>query len=389
MRFAAFVCHNLLRNPRRALLTLASIAASIFLVVTLEGLLRHLDDMPRADGSERRLIVRRSTSFKDTIPASYGPKISNVRGVTGICGLVLYWGIYREFKPEYFFGKLALDPERIVENYPETRVVDPDTGRPRPELARRFIEDRRGASAGIALYHKYGWKLGDRIVFTGIGFPDVEVTLRSCYDGPENSTFYFHREYLEELMGNPRQVSFFNVICAAPGDLPSVAAAIDGLFANSEASTVTETEKAFQGQFVQMLGNVTFLLRAIALACAFAMLAVAANTLAMTARERAHEIAVLKCLGFTPGRVLALLLAEVTALCGLAALVGGGGAMVLFLFDGPWIHMGGGFLLGFRIPLWLALAALPLGIGLGWLAALAPFLRVANASIAPALRRAG
>ena len=390
LRFVPFVRHNLARNRRRAILTLLSISASIFLVVVLEGLLRHLDDMPRLDGSEKRLIVRRATSFKDPIPASYGPRIDAMAGVQGTCGLVMYWGIYKENIPTNFFPKFALDPERIVENYPETRTVDPTTGARRPELAGQFIGDRRGASAGIALYRKLGWKLGDRITFTGIGFPDVEVTLRSCYDGPENQTFYFHREYLEELMGNPRQVTFFNVICNAPDDVPRVAAAIDGLFFNSEAPTVTETEKAFQGQFVAMLGNVHFLLRSIALACAFAMLCVAANTLAMTARERAHEIAVLKSLGFTPGLVLALLLAEVTALCGLAALLGGFGAKLLFSFEGPWVAaMGGGFLAGFRIPWWLAAGAIPLGIAMGWLAALPPFLRVAMAPIAPALRRLG
>jgi putative ABC transport system permease protein len=190
-------------------------------------------------------------------------------------------------------------------------------------------------------------------------------------------------------MGNPGRVTFYNVICKSADDVPRAAVAIDAIFENSEAATTTETEKAFQAQFVGMLGNVHFLLRSIALACAFAMLCVATNTLAMTARERAHEIAVLKTLGFTPQLVMSLLFAEVTILCGVAALLGAVAAKVLFLFDGPWIAMGAGFLLGFKIPTLLALAALPLGVALGVVAAAVPFVRVAYAPIAPALRRLG
>ena len=388
-RYGTLLRRNLLRNRRRSTLTLLSLAASIFLVVTLEGLLRHLDDLPRAVGSERRLVVRRATSFKDTLPEAFGSRITRIPGVQGICGTVFYWGIYKEMKPQYFFAKLALDAERLRENYPEIRVVDPETGKPRPELSDRFRADRRGASAGIALYRKYGWKLGDPILFRGIGFPDVEVTLRSCYDGPERSTFFLHRDYLEELMGRPGQVTFFNVICRSIDDLPRVSSEIDALFANSEAPTVTETEKAFQASFVQLLGNVRFLLRSIALACAFAMICVAANTLAMTARERAGEIAILKALGFSPGLVLRLLLIEVTVLCVVAAVVGAGGAKLLFAFDGPWHDLGGGFMRDFRLPTPIAIAALPLGAIVGWVSAFVPFVRVAYAPIAPSLRRVG
>ncbi|MFN0207937.1 MAG: ABC transporter permease [Planctomycetota bacterium] len=377
----------MLRNKRRTLLTLISLSASTFLIVVLESMLRHLDDMPRIDGSERRLIVRRATSFRDPLPENYGPRILNIPGVHGICGLVLYWGIYKELKPEYFFGKLAIDPEKIIENYPETRVVDPETGKPRPELSKEFISDRRGASAGIGLYQKYGWKLGDKIVFQGTGFPDVEVTLRSCYDGPENSTFYFHRDYLEELMGRPGQVTFFNIICNSMDDAGNVSARVDAMFANSEAPTVTETERQFQGQFVSLLGNITVLLRAIAGACAFAMLCVAGNSLAITARERATEIAVMKSLGFTPFAVLILLLTEVVILCMSSTLAGAGGAKLLFSIDGPWHDVGNGFLLGFRIPADVFAAAFPLGILIGCASAIFPFVRVAYAPIAASLRR--
>ena len=119
------------------------------------------------------------------------------------------------------------------------------------------------------------------------------------------------------------------------------------------------------------------------------MICVAANTLAMTARERAGEIALMKSLGFPPALVLRLLLVEVTVICVVAAAAGAGGSKLLFAIDGPWHDLGGGFLRGFRIPTGLALAALPFGALIGWVSALVPFVRTAYAPIAPSLRRTG
>ncbi|MBI1851066.1 MAG: ABC transporter permease [Planctomycetes bacterium] len=393
-RYGSLVRRNLVRNPRRSALTSLSLAASTFLVVTLEALLAHLDNLPSAEGSERRLVVRHATSFMETLPESFGPRVLDVPGVQGICSIVFYLAIWRDLRAENFFAKIALDPDRLRENYPETRVVDPETGADRVELFEDFKREKRAASAGIALFQKYGWKLGDTVSLRGVGFPDVELTLRSCYDGPEHSTLFFHRDYLddlcrEQLPERAGRVSFINVICKSIDDLPIVSAKIDAMFANSDAPTVTETEKAFQAGFVQLLGNVRFLLRSIALACAFAMICVAANTLAMTARERATDIAILKTLGFTPGRVLGLLLVEVAILCVVAAAVGAFGAKLLFSFEGPWLDIGGGFLRSFHMSLALAFAALPFGVLVGWVSAIVPFARVAYAPIAASLRRSG
>jgi putative ABC transport system permease protein len=55
------------------------------------------------------------------------------------------------------------------------------------------------------------------------------------------------------------------------------------------------------------------------------IMAVAANTMAMTARERLSEYATLKALGFKPGRVAAIIMAEAFLL----AVIGAGIGMLL------------------------------------------------------------
>ena len=59
-----------------------------------------------------------------------------------------------------------------------------------------------------------------------------------------------------------------------------------------------------------MAGNLALLLNGIGLAVAFTILLVTANTMSMAVRERRTEIAVLKTLGFSSGRVMGLVVAE-------------------------------------------------------------------------------
>jgi len=89
-----------------------------------------------------------------------------------------------------------------------------------------------------------------------------------------------------------------------------VSAAIDALFANSDAQTRTETEKAFAASFVAMAGNLALLLNGIGIAVTFTILLVVANTMSIAVRERRTEIAVLKTLGFSSRQVMGLVVAE-------------------------------------------------------------------------------
>ena len=77
-----------------------------------------------------------------------------------------------------------------------------------------------------------------------------------------------------------------------------VATAIDQQFANTPYETKTDTEKQFQSSFASMFGNLNLLLGSIAFAVVITTLFVAANTMAMSVRERTTEIAVMRTLGF-------------------------------------------------------------------------------------------
>jgi len=82
------------------------------------------------------------------------------------------------------------------------------------------------------------------------------------------------------------------------------------MFANSQAETKTTTEKGFIDGFAKQVGDIGSIMIAILVAVLFTILLVVGNTMAQAVRERTNELAVLKTLGFSNAKVLALVLAE-------------------------------------------------------------------------------
>ena len=83
-------------------------------------------------------------------------------------------------------------------------------------------------------------------------------------------------------------------------------------------------------EFISMLGNVRRLVFWIGLAVTFAISLVVANTMAMSIRERIPEAAIMRALGFRSGQIMRLFVGESVALTMLGALIGVGGAKLLY-----------------------------------------------------------
>ena len=86
--------------------------------------------------------------------------------------------------------------------------------------------------------------------------------------------------------------------------------------------TRTQTESALAQANHKQIGDINFIVNAIVGAVLFTQLFLTANTMMQSVRERIPELAVLKTLGFSDGKVLGLVLAEAFILCILAALLG-------------------------------------------------------------------
>ncbi len=317
MTLGSFIVRSTFRNKRRSLLTMLSISFSLLLLTMMICIWRafYIDQV--APEASRRLIIRDKVSLAFFLPSYYREKIRAVPGVTAVVPMTWFEGKYIDDRPEHFFARLATDPDEYLK-------VASDKITP-PEQVKAWQQDRAGALVDQTLVDKYGWKIGDRIHIQGTIFPaDLDLTIRAIYhrDPPQNA-LYFHTKYLEESVSWFKgQAGWFGAQVDSPDHVAQASKIIDDMFRNSPLPTKTESEKAFQLGFVASLGNVKAFILGICGAVAFAIMLVSANTMAMSVRSRTREVAVLKTLGFTQGRVLSIFISESVALAVAGGVIG-------------------------------------------------------------------
>jgi putative ABC transport system permease protein len=382
MKLLPFILRNVLRNKRRTILTILSIGMSLFLISTLKTLLDSLEAAPMTPESAKRVIVRHQTSLANVLPIAYRQRIKQVPGVEDVVATQWFGGEYKD--PSLFFAQFAVDAPEFFKVYTDVQAQS-------PEQKDAFINDRTGSLVGVKLAKRFGWNLGERITLKGMIFPfNVETTVRGIVDGGGSEvTMYFHYDYFNELFQTPfDQVGTFTVKARSADDLPAITEAIDTMFQNSTAPTKTETEQAFILGFASMWGDVRTLIVSISTIVLFTVVLVAANTMAMSIRERTGEIAILKTLGFSPGSVLSMMIFESVVI---AAAGGVGGALVAKLLFGS-VDMqlaSGGFLQNFKVANNTVFMALGVALIVAFASTTLPAWNASRIPIAEAVRRRG
>jgi len=316
-----FILRSALRHKLRTTLTVVGIVVAI----TAFGLLSTIVDAWYANAnasSSARLVTRNSVSLVFSLPLTYAQKMRQVPGVASVAWANWFGGVY--VSERNFFAQFAISDPGYLDMYPEFLLS--------ADERKAFQIDRTGAVAGRRLAELYGWKVGDQIPLRGTIYPGTwTFTLRGIYDGvdkgTDQSTFFFHFDYLNEAIKKqyPRradQAGVFIVQLKNPSQAAEVSEAIDATFKNSLAETLTETEKAFQLGFVAMTETILLAIQAVSFVVIVIIMAVMANTMAMTARERYTEFATLKALGFRNGFVALLIFAESVGIALAGGLVG-------------------------------------------------------------------
>lgn len=321
MFMVKFVIRNLFRHKLRSILTVIGVAVAVLAF----GLLRTLVGLWYAGAehaSATRLVTRNAISLIFPLPVSYLERIRGVPGVSSVSYGNWFGGVYIDEK--HFFANYAVEPQSYLNLYPEFILS--------PKEKSDFLMDRKGCIVGAKLAKTYGWKVGDLITLKGTIFPGQwEFMLRGIYHGAEKTTeeriLLFHWNYLNETVKKttPRradQVGFYMTGVKRPELAPPVSLSVDALFKNSLAETLTETEKAFQMSFVSMTEAIMVAIQIVSYMVIAIIMVVAANTMAMTARERIGEYATLKTLGFKAGHLGGLIFGESVAISVLGGVVG-------------------------------------------------------------------
>ena len=384
MHALKLILRNALRHKIRTGLTVFG----LLVAVLAYGLLQTVVDAWYAGAdaaSKTRLITRSAISLVFQLPVSYESRIRAVEGVSTVARSTWFGGIYKE--PKNFFPQFAVSTN-YLDLYGE--FILPDAER------QAWARDRKGALVGRQLADQYGFKVGDVIPLRGSIYPgDWQFVVRGIFDGADESKItrqmLFHWEYLNEwLRQRPGrradQVGVYIVGIAAPERAAEIARAVDAQFQNSVAETLTETEQAFQLSFVSMSNEIIAAIRLVSYVVILIIVAVMANTMAMSARERTAEHATLKALGFGPGFVALLIFGESLAIC-----VAGGGA-------GLWLtpyaaaafkQAAGGIFPIFAVSQTTVIAQALCALAVGVAAAVVPAVQASRVRIVDGLRAVG
>jgi len=317
-RYFPLVIKNSLRNRRRSILTIGSMAISLCVLGVLMAIYHALFMGEATPAQALRLVCRHRVSLTQPIPIYYREKIQAIPGVRQVMVWQWFGGTYKDNRdPKNQFPRFASEPDRLFQVRGEYQMPDDQ------KLA--FQRERTGCVVSRALADTLNFKLVDRITLVGDVFPvTLELKLVGIFDEPDQmGILYFKRDYLRESLGagNAQQdmVGAFQIQAESAADVPRIADAIDRQFETSPFPTKTESEKAFQLSFASFLGNLKLFIMAICGAVTFTILLVSGNTISMAVRERIREVGILKTLGFTPGAILGIVLGESAVI----SLVGG------------------------------------------------------------------
>jgi len=321
MHLLKLILRNTLRHKLRTLLTVLGLLVAILSF----GLLQTVVDAWYSGANNAapdRLVTRSSVSLMVPLPVHYREKIRALDGVRSVAAANWFAGVYQE--PKNFFPQFAIDAVPYLAMYPEYRIPE--------DQMRDFLRDRKGAVVGRKLADTYGFRVGDTVPLKGTIFSGSwDFVVRAIYDGAtprtDTSQFFFHWDYLNESVRTraPQRADQVGVFVVRVADLSraaEISRAIDTQFSNSAVETLTETEQAFQIGFVKQTEAIVIAIRIVSFVVIFIILAVMANTMAMTARERMAEYATLKALGFGPGFLGGLIYGESLAIAAAGTLLG-------------------------------------------------------------------
>ena len=386
MALLKLVLRNSLRHKLRSVLTILGIAIAVMAFALLRTVVTAW--YAGVDASAvNRLITRHAVSFVFPLPLAYRERIAKVPGVDKITYALWFSGVYID--KNQFFARLAVDSETFFDVYPEFVVEK--------EQFDAFKRQRNAAIIGSDIAARYNLKIGDIMPIEGDVFPGQwEFVVRGIYTPRDKTTdpatMMFHYKAIEErirqeMRERSGEVGWYIVRINDAENSAAISEEIDKLFANSRAETKTETERAFQQGFLSAVSAVITAMNIMSFVIIGIVLLVLGNTMVMAARERTHEYAVLKALGFSAKQIFLLIAGESVILSLLGSALGM--AVTFPAVAGFEAALPKGWVPVFYIKPETVFMACAAGLLVGMVASAIPMRRVVTTRIVEGLRHVG
>jgi len=322
VRYLPLLWAGLFRKKTRTILTLLSIVVAFALFGLLQAVEVAFES--GADAADaKRLLTTARYSIIEPLPMSYQRRIEQVPGVVGVAYADWFGAKYQN--ESNAFPVFAVDPARYLDMYPEFTI----------DRAQRdtFARTRTGAVAGKRLADRFGWRVGQKLPISSEIHPKTDGSMSWEFDlvgiidaddpavRGNTDMVLINVAYFDEARQIGRGKTGWYIVRVADSiQARAISASIDGLFTNSPDETKTQPEKEFALGFAKQIGDIGALVTRILIAVFFTILILTGNTMAQSIRERIPELAILKTLGFSDGKVTALVLAEAVLLL----ILGGG-----------------------------------------------------------------
>lgn len=322
MRFLQLATRNLLRNPRRTVITLAAISlglAMMVLVVVLQA--GQHDDMRRAAISTLAgHVVVQGPGYQD----DHEPEVV-VTGADAVRGALLaawpdatvtrrVWldGLVTSAAGSTGVALTCVDPlAEAAVTQEETRIVGGEW------LA---ADDARGIVLGVGVADTLGVGLGDKVVLLGqFGQEEMQSRLfrvrglyRSGAAEVDGAVAYAALAAGQELLGKPDSAHQIALHLPAGSDVAAAAARVRGMaeVAGSDVRTWEEALPELGAMLMVDARSNDVILAVFGAIVAMGVL----NTVLMSVMERSREFGVLMAIGLRPGRLARLVLLEALVL---------------------------------------------------------------------------
>ena len=328
MQTLHLVLRYVIRQPRRAILTMLTFAVATFIFTVLAAIPGSIDMILKKTAQTLRVYSYNADGRYLGVPARDCRTVEKIPGVVACTPMVVLRATYQNASE--IVQAFALDADKVALTYPDYNLS--------ATVLEQFSNHRTAAVAGRLLMRKHGWKVGDAVTLRGDSNRlDIKFTMVGEIPADNYPNFFmFRRDYLveaEKAIGIPEEkhpAGFLVSRVDSASHIPSVIREIDQAFHNSDFETASMTESEAVSGLMSTVGDIRGIVSAVSAVIALTIFLIAANSMSMMVRERLRDVAVLRALGFNQPYVTRLLLGE----CALIGAAGGalGCALALWQF---------------------------------------------------------